>query len=244
MENKKIVYGRNTTLEYIKQLDNPSGAELFISKTAHGKIIDFIIKESQRKEIPIEYCEKSYLTRFNSSSNHQGVVLVLPRKKKATNDQEFIENILHNKGVLVLLDQLTDPQNVGSIIRTTEALGGDGVVISKSHSSNITSVVVKASAGATVYLRILTVSNIANFLENAKKMGFWIIGTSDKGDSDLTRLRGLRPSIIIIGNEGSGMRRLTKEKCDLIVQIPLKGNMTSLNASVAAGIVLYEALIE
>ncbi len=242
MEKKEVIYGRNPVLEYIRQLKDSSGAELFISKNVHGKIIDLIISESERKGIAIKYCEKEHLARYHSSSKHQGVVLLTLRRKDKISDHEFIEAVSQKAGVLVLLDQLTDPHNVGSIIRTTEALGGDGVIIPKSHSTDISSTVVKTSAGATAYLKTLTVSNVAGFLETAKKAGFWIIGTAADGDADLSRLKEFKPAIIIIGNEGSGMRRLTREKCDYIARIPLRGHISSLNASVAAGILLYEVL--
>lgn len=242
MEKKEIVLGRNPVLEYIKELSNPAGARLLITKNAHGKIINTIIEESKRKGLEIEYCNKGYLARFESSSRHQGVVLLIPPKIDNISDQEFLKKIHNQNGILLLLDQLTDPRNIGSIIRTAEALGGDGIVIPKARTAEINTTVIKASSGATAHIRILIVSNVANFLESAKKIGFWIIGTGEEGDNDLTKIKELKPALIIIGNEGSGMRRLTKEHCDIIVNIPLKGRISSLNASVAAGIILYEAL--
>lgn len=157
-------------------------------------------------------------------------------------ENEFLNHVLLERGILVLLDQLTDPHNIGSIIRTAEALGAAGLVITKSRSTDINSTVIKTSSGATAHLRILTISNISNFIEKAKKIGFWIIGTGERGNAKLSLLKEMKPSIIIIGNEGKGIRRLTQEKCDIIAQIPLKGKISSLNASVAAGIILYEAL--
>ncbi len=242
MEKKEIIYGRNPVLEYIKQLNDSSGVELLVSKSAHGKIIDIIINESKKKGIAIRSCEKAELARYHASSKHQGVILISPRKRDKTSDNEFIDDVLSKSGVLILLDQLTDPHNLGSIIRTAEALGGDGVVIPKSRSADITGTVVKTSAGATAYLRMLSIPNVASFLDNVKKKGFTIIGTAADGDTDLKNLRELKPAVIVIGSESAGMRRLTREKCDCIVRIPLKGNILSLNASVAAGILLYEAL--
>ena len=242
MEKKEIIYGRNPVLEYIKQLSDPAGVELFISNSAHGKIIETIAGESKRKKITVQFCGKDQLSRYHSSSKHQGVVLLIPLKKGHISDLEFIESVGRKEGLLVLLDQLTDPHNVGSIIRTTEALGGDGLVIQKSHSADITGAVVKTSAGATAHLRILSVSNVASFLETAKKSGFWIIGSDGDGDSDISRLRALKPAVIVIGSEGAGMRRLTREKCDYVVNIPLRGKISSLNASVAAGILIFELL--
>jgi 23S rRNA (guanosine2251-2'-O)-methyltransferase len=246
MEKKEIIFGRNPVLEYLKQIKNSGDAVLFVSNTAHGKIIDIIVSSAREKRIRTEFCGKDDLHKFEPSSRHQGVVLELARSGQSISGigrlEDFLAEAKENRGIIVLLDQLTDPHNVGSIIRTAEALGGAGVILTKAHSADITSTTAKTSAGATAYLPIYTVSNAASFIDNAKKAGFWIIGTSDKGNIDPGRIRELKPAVIIIGSEGEGMRRLTEEKCDYIAAIPLKGHIASLNASVAAGIVLYEAL--
>jgi len=114
----------------------------------------------------------------------------------------------------------------------------------RAHAAGITPAVVKASAGATAHIEILTVSNVVMFIEAAKEAGFWIVGTSDRGTEPPSRLRGYRPAVVVIGSEGEGMRHLTGESCDLVVRIPLRGSVSSLNASVAAGIVLHELLRE
>ena len=242
MEKREVILGRKPVLEYIKSITTTSGVELLSSKTDHGKIIDDIIREADKKGITHVLCDRETLSGYSSSSGHQGVVLISPRKREILTDSDYIDHVSRKNGILVLLDQLTDPHNTGSIIRTTEALGGDGIILPRAHSAEINPTVVKASSGATAYLRIITVSNVANFLDRAKESGFWIIGTSQSGDSELSVLSNLRPAVIIIGSEGKGMRRLTEEKCDYTVKIPLKGKISSLNASVAAGIVLYEML--
>lgn len=249
MEKKEIVYGRNTVLEYLSRIKDSGSAILYISDSAHGKIINTIINNAKTKRVKIEFCGKEYLSKFESSSRHQGVILELRYTSETSGKssalpsiEEFLKTTLEKNGLIVLLDQLQDPHNVGSIIRTTEALGGNGVVLTKSHSADITSTVAKTSSGATAHLPLYTVSNAASFIDNAKKIGFWIIGTSGEGSTDLSKLKGLHPAVIIIGSEGTGMRRLTEEKCDFVARIPLKGIISSLNASVAAGIILYEAL--
>ncbi len=241
MENKEII-GRNPVLEYLRTLEATQGAELFISKSAHGKIIDTIIQEARSLGVKTTYCEKNLLARIGPSSRHQGVMLRISGPAEHVRDEDFIAQVRDKKGVLVLLDQLTDPHNIGSIIRSAEALGGDGIVLPRAHSAEVSPTVVKASAGATAHIKIITVGNVANFLEKARGLGFWIIGASAEGDIDPSELPELKPAVIIIGNEGSGMRRLTEEKCDRMVRIPLKGKIASLNASVAAGILLYEIL--
>jgi 23S rRNA (guanosine2251-2'-O)-methyltransferase len=245
VEKKKIIYGRNPVLEYIRQIKEPGEAVLFVSNTAHGKIIDVIVNSAKEKHIKTEFCDKDELQRYEPSAKHQGVALELARSGQSISGagrlEDFLDEVAGNKGVIVLLDQLTDPHNVGSIIRTAEALGGAGAVLTKAHTADA-STTAKTSAGATAYLPVYTVANAAGFIENAKKSGFWIIGTSDHGNINPEKIRELKPALIIIGSEGEGMRRLTEEKCDYLVAIPLRGHISSLNASVAAGIVLYEAL--
>ncbi len=141
----------------------------------------------------------------------------------------------------MVCDQLTDPHNVGAIIRSVEALGGSGVVLQKANAPGITGTVIKSAAGATAHLPVVYVTNIARFLEDAKKKGLWVIGTAEDGETPLTGIHEYLPAVIVIGSEGEGMRRLVREKCDVITAIPLKGHVGSLNASVAAGIVVYEA---
>jgi 23S rRNA (guanosine2251-2'-O)-methyltransferase len=244
VEKREIILGRKPVLEYIRTLKSAAGVELYLSKTSHGKIIDTIRREAEKRGITCTLCSREFLSRYEPSSRNQGVVLTAPHRKADLSDSEFIQQVSQKKGVFVLLDQLTDPHNVGSIIRTTEALGGDGVILPRSHSADMNKTVIKASAGATAHLRIITISNIANLLERAKEAGFWIIGTSPTGNTELRELHKYRPAVIVIGSEGSGMRRLTEEKCDLTVKISLRGRISSLNASVAAGIVLYEILRE
>lgn len=242
MENKKIILGRNPVFEYIKSLDSSGGCELFLLQNVHGKIIDIILKEAQKKGIRPHYKDKNYFHKLSPSSKHQGVALALPGGSEPQPGTDLIEEAAAAGGVLVLLDHIIDPHNTGAIIRTAEALGCRGVLYPKSNSAGITPTVIKASAGATAHIPLQEVSNVASCIDKAKSSGFWVIGTSDQGTHDLTKIQSIRPSLIIIGSEGEGMKRLTKEKCDYIVSIPLKGKISSLNASVAAGIVLYEIL--
>lgn len=241
------VYGRNAVLEYLRTLKEGQGAELYVSQSAHGKIIQEIMNEASRARVRVVPREKGFFSDLGPSSVHQGVALNIQRDAgdaARAGDDGLIERAVSSRGVIVLLDQLTDPHNVGSIIRTAEALGAVGVVTLKAHSSPVTATVIKASAGATAHLPVLEVSNAAQFLDKAKRAGCWIIGSAANGTVGMKRLRELRPAVLVIGSEGTGMRRITGEKCDHVVRIPLKGRVESLNASVAAGILLYELLGE
>ena len=242
MEKKEIIYGRNPVFEYLKKTSKEDLAELYILKNSQGKIIKDIENEAKKNGVKIFYKDKTFFSKLTSSSKHQGIALKYNKNmsRKNLDENELLNKGKTEEGVLVILDQLTDPHNVGSIIRSAEALGALGIIIPKSNSSDINSTVIKSSAGATAHIDIATVSNIAMFMTKAKDEGYWIIGTSDHGGTDLNKLQELRPLIIVIGSEGKGMRRLTEEKCDSVVRIPLRGHVSSLNASVAAGIILYE----
>lgn len=245
MEDKELIFGRNPVLEYLRAAGAGSSAELYVAESAHGKIIDEITAAAAGKRIRISRMDRDFFSRLGPSSRHQGVALKLantPVVEAGGGLESLLARSSSRSGVVVLLDQVTDPHNTGSIIRTAEALGCDGIILPKAHSSGITPAVVKSSAGATAHIEIISVGNIATCLEEAKKCGFWIIGTADSGTQDLQTLGMVRPAVVIIGSEGAGMRRLTAEKCDFIVRIPLAGNISSLNASVAAGIVLYQIM--
>ena len=248
MEKKEIIIGRNPVLEYLNSIEDCTGFELHISSTAHGKIIADIQNICKRKNVRVVIEDKLSLlsssSLFSSSSKHQGVVLYIPIKKQVYDKTELLKKIAEEKGIIVLLDQITDPHNLGSIIRSAEAFGCKAIILPKDNSAVVNETVVKASAGATAHIEIITIVNVAQFLEDIKKIGFWIIGTSDRGtvsikDHNLYH-KNFYPACIIIGSEGKGMRRLTEERCDYIVSIPLKGRVSSLNASVAAGVVIYE----
>ncbi len=242
MEDKGLIFGRNPVLEYLKNAPDASPMELYISESAHGKIIDAIFDAASVKKIRAERRDREFFSRLGPSSRHQGVALRLPpdARDHGIGPGSLIERVSRDRGILVLLDHITDPHNAGSIIRTSEALGCGGVIIPRSQAAGITPSMVKASAGATAHIDIIEVSNIASFIDEAKEAGFWIIGTDDGGSTSVHELERLRPCVVVIGSEGDGMRRLTAEKCDYIVRIPLAGKVSSLNASVAAGIVLYE----
>ena len=244
MEKKNIVFGRNPVFEYITELKDSSGCTLYIAENSHGKIVDKIISEAKRRGVPIKKESKSFFASLGSSSVHQGIALRLSSKSSPITDLDAIENTAAQKGIIVILDHLTDPHNVGSIIRTAEALGCGAVVLPKNHSVGITPTVIKSSAGATAHIPIISITNIASFIDDLKKKGYWIIGSSDNAGAVSVEPQCVaalqRPIALVIGNEGDGMKRLTQEKCDHILKIPLKGKVSSLNASVAAGILLYE----
>jgi 23S rRNA (guanosine2251-2'-O)-methyltransferase len=234
-----LIFGRNPVLEYLKSAKNLSGT-LYMNSSAHGKIMDVIRQEARKRGINVVSVDKDEIAKMHDSASHQGVVLRIKSSDEALDEKMLIQQTVEKKGIIVLLDQLTDPHNIGAIIRTAEALGARGVVMPRAHAPVASETIAKTSAGATAHLPVITVANAARFIEDAKDAGLWVVGSDDTGTTGMDELSSIRPAILVIGNEGTGMRRLTAEKCDYIVRIPLKGRVSSLNASVAAGILIYE----
>lgn len=227
------VYGKNVALELLKK--NKKIYKAIIYENFNDK---FIISELQKRNIPIKTMNKKQIDEF-AKGNHQGIILNIPEFKFTDiDDIKFKENELP---FLVILDHLEDPHNFGAIIRTCEAAGVDAIIIPKDRSVDINSTVMKTSAGALENIQICMVTNISNTIKELKNKGFWIVGTDMKGE-DYTKIDYNCPIALVIGNEGSGMSRIVKDSCDFIATIPMKGEINSLNASVATGIMIYEVL--
>ena len=180
---------------------------------------------------------------MSATGAHQGVIAMV-----AAHDYASIDDILKKARdageppLIVICDELSDPHNLGAIIRTAECAGAHGIIIPKRRSVGLTAVVGKASAGALEYMPVARVSNIAAAIDTLKKAGVWVYGTAAGGDTTLYRADLKSAAAIVIGNEGEGMSRLVSERCDFKVSIPMKGSISSLNASAAAAIMLYEAV--
>lgn len=235
--NDDIIAGRNPITEAIK-----AGRDFDRICFAKGdKTLQRIINMAKDRNIPIDFVERSRLDSASETKNHQGVI-----GYAAAHNFSSVEDILEraeNKNepaFIVILDGLSDPHNLGSILRTANGAGVHGVIIPKRRSVGLTSAVAKTSAGAVEYTPVARVSNISQTIDTLKKKGIWVYGSAFEGASvyNKTNLKG--PIAIVIGNEGDGISRLTMEKCDGLVKIPMMGEIESLNASVAAGILLYE----
>ena len=248
MQNKKniidndfnIIYGRNPVLEAIR-----SGREIdrlyVLHGTKNGSISEIIAKCSSRG-ILIKEISQQKLDYYCCGGNHQGVALVI-----ASHEYSSLEDILsfaEEKGeppFLVICDEIEDPHNLGAIIRTAESCGVHGVIIPKRRSASLNATVAKTSAGALEYVKVARVTNIANTIDLLKDKGIWVYG-ADMNGRDYTGLNYSGPVALVIGNEGKGLGALTTKKCDEIISLPMKGKVNSLNASVAAGILMYEIL--
>lgn len=198
---------------------------------------------ARQREVPVEEVERQRLDDIAHSQAHQGVVAYVTRRQywdlEALADAALAER---SDAVLLMLDSLQDPQNLGSISRTAEAAGVGGIVLSHNRSPEVTPAVVKASAGAAEHLRYARVANLAQALTTLKAKGFWAVGLASDAATPYTAFDYRRPLVLLIGAEGEGLHELLRKKCDALVRLPMHGRVESLNAAVAGAIVLYEVL--
>lgn len=235
------IYGFNPVIEALE-----SGSEidkiLLKDGIKHSKASK-ITALAKEKKIPFQFVNQSKLDTLAEGGNHQGVVAFSAVHRYYTVD-EILESAAEKNEppFIVILDSVTDPHNLGSIIRTANAAGAHGVIIPKNRSAGLSSTVFKVSAGASEYTKVAKVTNLSRTVEDLKKKGVWVAGTAleAEGFHFDTDLKG--PLAVIIGSEGEGMSRILREKCDFLVKIPMLGQIESLNASVAAGVLLYEAV--
>lgn len=237
MQDKLI--GRNPVKEMLK-----SGGDIdkiFVKKEADGSLVP-ILRMARERHIPVSEVDRRKLDSLAEGENHQGIVAFVPCERYYT-PAEILERAREEgrQPFVVILDKICDPHNLGSIIRTANCAGADGVIIPKHGSAPLGSVAAKTSAGATAYTPVARVTNVARTIDELKKEGLWIIGADMEGEPmyniDMTGAVGL-----VIGNEGEGISRLVREKCDFVAEIPMCGEISSLNASVAAAVLMYEVV--
>ena len=241
-ERGEWLEGRNPVWEALQ-----AGRKLkkvILAKKAHGPQLDAIIAGVQERGIPLEYWERRELDRLATTGRHQGVMALAEPLVTVTVDKLLAEaRARGEEPLLLLLDGVEDPQNVGSIIRTVEVGGGHGVILPERRSAGLNATVVKASAGAANHLPVAMVKNTVRGIEELKAKGCWVIGADQAGDNLWTSTFDLNlPLCLVLGSEGKGLSRLAKEKCDLLLRIPMQGRVSSLNVSVAAGVMVYEVL--
>jgi len=237
-ENSSLLEGRNPVLEAYRA--GKTVDKLYILDGSREGSVLSIVREARKQGTLISFVKKEQLDRMSQTGAHQGVIAQVAAYKYA--EVEDILNKAENKGeapFIFILDEIEDPHNLGSMIRTADLCGAHGVIIPKRRSAGITPAAAKASAGAVNYVPVAKVSNIASTVEELKKKGIWAVCAAMDGDvmysADLTG-----PIALVIGNEGSGVSRLVREKCDMCVSIPMKGNIDSLNASAACAVLAFE----
>ena len=239
-EEQDLIIGRNASMEALKS--NREIDTLFVARGDRSGSIGAIIAIAHDKGIVVKEVDRRKLGGMCGGANHQGIVARAAAHKYA--DVEDIIKAAEDKGeepFIVICDELEDPHNLGAIIRTADACGAHGVIIPKRRGVSLTYAVGKVSAGAVEYVPVARVSNLPQTIDDLKKKGFWVYGADMDGNPyDKQDYSG--KVALVIGSEGKGIGRLIREKCDFIVSLPMKGKINSLNASVAAGILMYEVI--
>lgn len=232
-----IIVGRNPVSEALR-----GGREIdriLVSKGEKNGAVVGILAKAKKKNIPIKEVDSRKLDYTSGHANHQGIIAFAAVKEYASVDDIFeLAESRGEKPFIVVLDEIEDPHNLGAIIRTAECTGVHGIIIPKRRSVGLSFAVSKASAGAVEYVPVARVTNISNTIEELKKRGVWVYGADMNGEN-YTDCDFSGATALVIGNEGKGISRLVREKCDAIVSLPMKGKIKSLNASVAAGVLMY-----
>lgn len=239
--DKRIIVGRNPVIEALRA--GTVIEKILIVYGAGGGAIEKIRGLAKHHNAPCVEVTKRKFRELVSDATAQGVAAIVG--EKAYVDVADLLAVSAERGeppFLLVLDEIEDPQNLGALIRTAECAGVHGVIIAKHHAASISPAVVRSSAGATEYMSIAKVTNIAVCLEELKEKGLWIVGADVRGEKPFTEFDYSTPLALVIGSEGKGMRKLVKEKCDFLVNIPLFGKIASLNASVAGALLMYEAV--
>lgn len=232
------IYGINPVLEALKARRL---VRLRIT-TRSDKRIDEIVYQANGQNVPIERVDAQTLDRLARGAVHQGVVADVEEARDYAIADLLAPRDPHQTPLIVVLDGIEDPHNVGAILRTCDATGVSGVIRQDRHSARLDGVAGKASAGALAHIRIATVVNIARALEELKDAQVWTVGLAGDAPERHTEIDWTPPSAIVLGAEGTGLRRLVRDRCDRLVRIPMCGHVDSLNVSVAAGVVLYEVV--
>lgn len=232
------IEGRNAVIEAFRS--GKAIDKLYILDGCQDGPVLTIKKEAKKHDVMVKYVDRERLDRMSSTGKHQGVIATAAAYEYAT-----VEDILRaarekqEPPFLILLDNIEDPHNLGAIIRTANLAGAHGVIIPKNRAVGLTAGVARASAGAVNYTPVAKVTNLAKTIEELKKEGLWFV-CADMDGTSMYRLDLKGPIGLVVGSEGEGVGRLVKEKCDMVASIPMKGDIDSLNASVAAGVMAYE----
>ncbi len=240
-DREDIIEGRNAVVEALRAgrvID-----KIFIQKGETDKTLGHIASTARQAGVVVVDADRRKLDSMSRTHSHQGVI-ALAALREYCSIQDILD-IAANRGepaFVIICDEVSDPQNLGAVIRTAEAAGVHGIVIPKRRSAGLTSIVSKTSAGAAEHMAVARVPNLTAAIKELKAAGLWVYGTAANGENELwkTDLRG--PICIVVGSEGDGVSRLVGENCDFLVSIPMKGKVSSLNVSAAAAVMIYEAL--
>ena len=237
-----LIEGRNAVIEALRA--GTAIDKIYLAKGETDKTLGHIASRAREAGVVVVEADRRKLDAMSRTHSHQGVI-ALAAVREYVSVQSILDAAAAAKGeppLLVVCDEISDPHNLGAILRTAECAGAHGLIIPKRRSAGLTAIVGKTSAGAVSYLPVARVANLTSALKDLKKQGVWIFGTAAGASTDLYSADLKGPAAIVIGSEGDGMSRLVAENCDFLVSIPMKGHISSLNASAAAAILLYEAV--
>ncbi|WP_243373357.1 23S rRNA (guanosine(2251)-2'-O)-methyltransferase RlmB [Geotalea sp. SG265] len=235
----EIIYGLNSVMEALR--GKRRAFELFVAGS-HDRRLEKLLDLAEEKRVPVRHRDKRDLARICGTDHHQGVALRIERFAYAQLADILERNTVRSNGLLLVLDGVQDPHNLGALIRSAACAGADGVIIPRDRAVGVTATVEKASAGAVETVAVAEVTNIAQTLDELKGAGFWIYGAAGESPDSIYDQKLTGAVALVIGSEGEGIRPLVKKKCDMLVSIPLQGGINSLNASVAGGIMLFEVV--
>src|SRR5271157_4028493 len=241
MDKLTGIHAVKEALEAARAIDR-----IVIAKGRQDTRVEEIVQLARKRNISVRFEDRSQLDRLADSKDHQGVVALAAAREAATLDDLLAAanaGTGHGaKGLIVLLDGVEDPHNLGAIIRTALAAGAHGVVIPERRAAGLTDTVARASAGAIAHLPIAKVTNLVRAMEELKEAGYWLVGLDEEGKQSYTEVDYNSPTGIVMGSEGKGLHELTRKRCDFVVSLPTTGPVKSLNVSVATGVVLFEAI--
>lgn len=236
-----VIEGRNAVIEALRA--GTAIDKIYLAKGDTDSALGHIANTARANGVVVVNADRRKLDEMSRTHAHQGVIAVAAVREYASIEDIFQRAEEQGEAPLIVLcDELSDPHNLGAVIRTAECAGAHGVVIPKRRSAGLTAIVAKTSAGAVSYMPVARVANIPSLLKDLKKQGIWVFGTAAEGTTRLYDADLKGPAAIVIGSEGDGMSRLVAENCDFLVSIPMRGRISSLNASAAAAILLYEAV--
>ena len=239
------LFGVQPVLEALRAGTRPV-ERLTVAEGAHETRLREILEIARYADIPVRRVPRAELQRLAAGANHQGIIATIAAAHY-THTDELLDALAARVGtadppLAVVLDGVEDPRNLGAVIRTVECAGAHGVFVPERRASGLTETVAKAAAGALEYVPVARAANVVRLIEELKERGVWTVGTAGDAETSYTEWDWTQPCALLLGGEGEGLRRLVRERCDVLVSIPLRGRIESLNVSVAAGIVLYEAV--
>jgi 23S rRNA (guanosine2251-2'-O)-methyltransferase len=243
--NQELLYGVNPLLEALRAGERIP-AEIVVAEGARDERLRELIELARTRNVTVKRAPRTSIDRAVGNTHHQGVMARVAAARYADVD-DLVSSIATRVGsesepLVVVLDGVEDPRNLGAILRTSECAGVHGVFVPERRAAGLTDVVAKAAAGAVEHVPVARATNLSRLIEQLKERNVWVVGTAAEASMSYTEWDWTRPSAVVLGGEGAGLHRLVREHCDVLVSIPVRGRIQSLNVSVAAGIVLYEAL--